>query len=81
LKFTTANGTSPYLLRPRQDVFLAYLAACTHQGCDVAPEDGGFRCPCHGGRYDVDGQVIAGPPPAPLSTIPVQVVDGVVTTA
>jgi thiosulfate dehydrogenase [quinone] large subunit len=81
LRFTTADGASAYLLRPREDVFLAYLAACTHQGCEVLAERDGFRCPCHGGTYDGDGQVTGGPPPAPLGTISVTVTDGVVMAA
>jgi thiosulfate dehydrogenase [quinone] large subunit len=81
LKFSTAGGAPAYLLRPTEDVFLAYLAACTHQGCEVLAADDGFRCPCHGGTYDADGRVTGGPPPAPLGRIPVQVVDGVVIAA
>jgi thiosulfate dehydrogenase [quinone] large subunit len=81
VRFTTADGSAAYLLRPREDVFLAYLAACTHQGCEVAPADDGFRCPCHGGTYDADGEVTGGPPPAPLTRLAVTVVDGVVLAA
>ena len=38
-----------------------------------------FYCPCHDGRYDEFGDVLAGPPPIPLEQIPVQVEGGVVT--
>jgi thiosulfate dehydrogenase [quinone] large subunit len=81
LRFTTSDGAPAYLVRPAEGTFLAYVAACTHQGCEVAPDGGGFRCPCHGGTYDGDGRVTGGPPPAPLARIPLQVVDGVVMTA
>jgi thiosulfate dehydrogenase [quinone] large subunit len=81
LRFTTPDGASAYLLQPAEGTFLAYLAACTHQGCEVAPDGGGFRCPCHGGTYDGEGKVTGGPPPAPLTRIPLQVVDGVIMTA
>jgi len=39
---------------------------CTHLGCIVAPSDTGFSCPCHGSRYDTDGNVTGGPAPKPL---------------
>ncbi|MEV0952061.1 Rieske 2Fe-2S domain-containing protein [Promicromonospora sp. NPDC050249] len=80
-RFTTPDGSAAYLLRPSADTFLAYLAACTHQGCPVTPADSGFRCPCHGSAFDGNGQVTAGPATKPLVKVPVQVVDGQVTTA
>lgn len=78
--FTTPDGSAAYLVRPSTDTFLAYLAACTHQGCPVTPADSGFRCPCHGSAFDGNGQVTAGPATKPLVNVPVQVVDGQVTT-
>ncbi len=47
--------------------FFALSAVCTHLGCTVrdnGPE--GFVCPCHGSRYDREGQVTNGPAPWPL---------------
>ena len=43
-------------------------STCTHLGCRTRfdASSGHFLCPCHGGVYDADGQVLAGPPPAPL---------------
>ena len=35
-----------------------------------------FLCPCHGGVYNGDGSVAAGPPPKPLPRYPVRVRDG-----
>ncbi|MEV4051870.1 Rieske 2Fe-2S domain-containing protein [Amycolatopsis sp. NPDC049688] len=79
--FTTPDGSAAYLVRPSTDTFLAFLAACTHQGCPVTPADSGFRCPCHGSTFDGNGQVTAGPATKPLTKVPVQVVDGQVVTA
>ncbi len=47
----------------------AFSAICTHLGCVVQWENGGFiQCPCHDGRFNAQtGAVISGPPPAPLS--------------
>ncbi len=53
-------------------------ATCSHLGCLVnySREKGEFICPCHGGRYDLTGKNIAGPPPAPLGRIPSKVENG-----
>ena len=45
-----------------------FVATCTHFDCTVtylAREERIF-CACHEGYYDLDGQVLAGPPPRPL---------------
>ncbi len=44
----------------------AISTTCTHLGCIVAVADTGFSCPCHGSRYDQDGNVTAGPAPQAL---------------
>jgi len=55
-------------------------ATCSHLGCLVNynREKAEFTCPCHGGRYDLSGRNIAGPPPAPLSRIPTKIQNGMV---
>lgn len=47
----------------------AVSAICTHQGCQVAfnPVECSWDCPCHGSRFDVDGQVLDGPAKQPLA--------------
>ncbi len=56
----------------------ALSPVCTHLGCLVnwnrSREE--FLCPCHGGRYDRHGNVIGGPPPAPLNRLPLDIRDG-----
>ena len=44
----------------------AISTTCTHLGCIVGISDTGFACPCHGSRYDTDGNVTGGPAPKPL---------------
>jgi carotenoid phi-ring synthase / carotenoid chi-ring synthase len=51
--------------------FEAKSSRCTHMGCPVALVREGFVCPCHAGRYDLDGAVVSGPPPAGLSQMQV----------
>ncbi|HSL23048.1 MAG TPA: Rieske (2Fe-2S) protein [Vicinamibacterales bacterium] len=55
----------------------AMSATCTHLGCRVRWDDGAhrFRCPCHGGEYDAQGQVKAGPPPQPLRALRARISD------
>jgi thiosulfate dehydrogenase (quinone) large subunit len=74
-----ATGQPAYLVHPSANTFVAFSAVCTHAGCTVQFEPGAmqFICPCHGGTYDAKtGQVLGGPPPSPLPSIPVHVVNG-----
>ncbi len=50
-------------------------STCTHLGCRVSwdAEHQRFNCPCHGGRFDKNGIVVAGPPPEPLATLTAKV--------
>jgi Rieske Fe-S protein len=49
----------------------AMHSTCTHLGCRTSydRENKTIVCPCHGGVYDVGGNVIAGPPPSPLPAL------------
>lgn len=44
----------------------AISITCTHLGCIVGVAETGFACPCHGSRFDQDGNVTGGPAPKPL---------------
>jgi cytochrome b6-f complex iron-sulfur subunit len=48
------------------DKIAAISTTCTHLGCIVAVSETGFSCPCHGSRYDQDGNVTGGPAPRAL---------------
>jgi cytochrome b6-f complex iron-sulfur subunit len=48
------------------DGLAAISTTCTHLGCIVAISDTGFACPCHGSRFDQDGNVTGGPAPRHL---------------
>jgi glycine/D-amino acid oxidase-like deaminating enzyme/nitrite reductase/ring-hydroxylating ferredoxin subunit len=49
----------------------AVSARCTHMGCLVTwnTAEQSWDCPCHGSRYDFDGQVIQGPAVRPLDPL------------
>ncbi|HWG76892.1 MAG TPA: ubiquinol-cytochrome c reductase iron-sulfur subunit [Steroidobacteraceae bacterium] len=67
-------------MRSRTAEFLVMIGYCTHLGClpkaFFDPGDpvlgptwpGGFRCPCHGSRYDMAGRVFDGAP-APYNLV------------
>jgi Rieske Fe-S protein len=69
-----------FLVRTADSQVTALDSTCTHLGCRVSwdAEADLLVCPCHGGRYDRTGQVMAGPPPAPLTSLETQVTDGTV---
>lgn len=48
-----------------------YNPHCTHLGCAYHwnKEERLFKCPCHLGVYDIDGNVVSGPPPRSLDTL------------
>jgi cytochrome b6-f complex iron-sulfur subunit len=58
------------------DEFIALSTKCTHLGCQVfwKERERLFFCPCHDGFFDERGNVVKGPPPAPLTTYKVEVV-------
>jgi cytochrome b6-f complex iron-sulfur subunit len=59
---------------------VVFSAVCSHLGCLVSyhKEKQEFICPCHGGKYDLTGRNIFGPPPAPLTRFPLRIQDGMV---
>ena len=70
--------TAAWLRRDDADTFTAFAVNCTHLGCPVRwlADAQLFLCPCHGGVYNGDGSVAAGPPPKPLPRYPVRVREG-----
>ena len=77
---TVSRQDGWYRERARETVFLvwdgdksvhALSATCTHLGCQVRwdAESTKFRCPCHGGVFDTQGNVVSGPPPRALDRV------------
>jgi nitrite reductase/ring-hydroxylating ferredoxin subunit len=65
-----APGRSVAVYRDAQGVY-AISTVCTHLGCIVRAEAGGFECPCHGSRFAADGAVTKGPAPTRLAWLAV----------
>ncbi len=76
---TVRYGRYPALVINTPEGLKAYSAVCTHFACIVKWDENikQIACPCHAGYFDPkDGHVISGPPPTPLTSINVNVVDG-----
>ena len=67
-------GPHKVLIFHRAEGIVALSLTCTHLGCNVKwdPAKQEFHCPCHDARFDKDGKVLAGPPPAPLERLKVK---------
>ena len=55
-----------------------YSNMCTHLSCRVTwkEEIDVYFCPCHDGRFNKEGEVVAGPPPEPLYEFETRIEDG-----
>lgn len=53
----------------------AMSAVCTHLGCITryVSDENAIACPCHGSRFDLEGNVTHGPAPRPLPWLEVTV--------
>jgi menaquinol-cytochrome c reductase iron-sulfur subunit len=57
------------------DAVKALDSTCTHLGCRTRLNTDArqIECPCHGGVYDLSGQVVSGPPPHALGELPTRI--------
>jgi menaquinol-cytochrome c reductase iron-sulfur subunit len=85
LRVTRSDGYSQvvdrtvvYLVRTGEENVRALHSTCTHLGCRTSYDRKSKRilCPCHGGMFDVNGDVLGGPPPTPLPTLSTRIEDG-----
>ena len=65
----------PTLILRNNGQLLAFDAVCPHLGCIVRwnASRGAIECPCHGGVFDLQGAVAAGPPPASLDQVSLRI--------
>jgi len=66
------DGLKLMAVHRADDGKLTFLsAACPHMGCAVHWNSGekSWDCPCHGSRFDIEGNVLHGPSAAPLAKV------------
>ena len=65
----------PAVIYNRGGELVAYSLTCTHLGCTVEEDEETFSCPCHGSRYDGNGNVLNGPAQNPLKQLCIEVLE------
>jgi cytochrome b6-f complex iron-sulfur subunit len=69
------RGNKPiFVIRTEDDSLVGLSAVCTHVNCVLNYDsgDGMLHCPCHDGLFDINGNVVSGPPPRPLKRFKVE---------
>jgi cytochrome b6-f complex iron-sulfur subunit len=68
-------GREPCVVVASGGRLFALSTVCTHLGCLVRWDPGSraLQCPCHRAAFDLEGNVLEGPPPRPLRTFTVSV--------
>jgi menaquinol-cytochrome c reductase iron-sulfur subunit len=66
---------SVFVLTENGRDFIAMSNICTHLGCRVRwiSDDEQFYCPCHTAVFNINGEVVSGPPPKPLNRFELKV--------
>ena len=66
------EAQKPRVISVGEASYLVTLGLCTHLGCipSYEKEDKSFACACHGGTYDIVGNVTKSPPPRALDIPP-----------
>ncbi len=62
-KVIRMDGSKVAVYRKSEDTYYKISAICPHMGCTVRWNDAEhtWDCPCHGSRFNIDGNVIEGP--------------------
>ena len=71
------DRTVVYLVKLGERDVRAFSSTCTHLGCRTSydREARQIVCPCHGGVFDIQGNVLVGPPSEPLAALTTRIED------
>jgi Rieske Fe-S protein len=66
------KGLEILLVRDTEDSVKAINTTCTHKKCPVKykSDSNDLFCKCHKSKFELDGTVVSGPAPKPLTTYP-----------
>jgi len=73
-KIVEVKGEKLAAYKDEDGKITALSPTCTHAGCTVQfnSSEKSWDCPCHGGRFDLEGKVITGPPQADLKQVEIK---------
>jgi menaquinol-cytochrome c reductase iron-sulfur subunit len=76
----TTTREELYAVTQNGQDYVVLSNVCTHLGCPIRWDDAkrGFLCPCHGGVFSIDGGVVQGPAPEPLTRVTHKIEGGVI---
>jgi Rieske Fe-S protein len=77
----SVNSYGAFVLRKSETEVVVLSNVCTHLSCRVNWESDKqqYVCPCHDAHFNIDGKVVAGPPPRPLDVYQTKVDNGILS--
>ena len=74
----TATIYGLYVYRKSETELHVFSDICTHLACKVTwhEDQKHYISPCHDGHFDIDGNVVSGPPPRPLDIYAIRIENG-----
>ncbi len=78
--YITTLSRGAWVVNKGQNDINVFDPHCTHLNCPYYwdKEKQIFQCPCHGGEFDINGNVLAGPPPRPLDRLEFDIEKGTI---
>jgi menaquinol-cytochrome c reductase iron-sulfur subunit len=73
----TTNSYGVYVTKPASGEIYVFSNVCTHLGCRVTWKEDKkeYFCPCHDGIFNLEGEIVSGPPPKPLARYETKIED------
>lgn len=67
-----------WVVKKSDSDLMVFSPICTHLGCrfNWDGQASQFICPCHNSHFSINGQVLSGPAPRPLDTLPYKIEGG-----
>ncbi len=74
----TTNSYGVFVVRKSETEMKVLSNVCTHLSCRVKWDDAehAYLCPCHDAQFELEGEVIYGPPPRPMDEFEFKIEDG-----